>query len=100
VQRYEKNGKNFGLLNFLPYLCTKFNKYLMTTIIAIAAFVAVALVGWCIAEAKGKYVAYSNNEEEQAVLDQNRRQLEQNGYDELNIKDVIRTIATTGYSAV
>ncbi len=72
----------------------------MTTIIAIAAFVAVALVGWCIAEAKGKYVTYSNNEQEQAVLDQNRRQLEQNGYDELNIKDVIRTIATTGYSAV
>jgi len=72
----------------------------MTTIIAIAAFVVVALVGWCIAEAKGKYVTYSNNEQEQAVLDQNRRQLEQNGYDELNIKDVIRTIATTGYSAV
>lgn len=72
----------------------------MTTIIAIAAFIVVALVGWCIAEAKGKFVTYNNNEQEQAVLDQNRKQLEQNGYDELNIKDVIRTIATTGYSAV
>jgi hypothetical protein len=34
------------------------------------------------------------------VLQQNRCNLEQNGYTELNIKDVIRTIATTGYSAV
>jgi chromosome segregation protein len=39
-------------------------------------------------------------EQEDAVLKQNRCQLEQKGYDELNIKDVMRTIATTGYSAV
>ena len=72
----------------------------MTTIIAIAAFIIIALVGWFIAEAKGKYVTYNNNEQEDAVLEQNRRSLEQNGYQELNIKDVMRTIATTGYSAV
>ena len=72
----------------------------MTTIMAIAAFVVVALVGWCIAEGKGKFVTYNNNEQEDAVLAQNRRQLEQNGYTELSIKDVIRTIATTCYSAV
>ena len=72
----------------------------MTTIIAIVAFIAVALVGWFIAEMKGKYVTYNNNEQEDAVLEQNRCQLEQNGYNELNIKDVMRTIATTGYSAV
>ncbi len=72
----------------------------MTTIIAIAAFVAVALVGWFIAEGKGKFVTYSNNEQEDAVLAQNRCQLEEKGYTELNISDVIRTIATTGYSAV
>ena len=72
----------------------------MTTIIAIAAFIAVALVGWFLAEAKGKFVTYKNNEQEGAVLKQNRCQLEQKGYDELNIKDVMRTIATTGYSAV
>ena len=34
------------------------------------------------------------------VRDRRSRMLEQNGYEELNIKDVIRTIATTGYSAV
>jgi chorismate mutase len=72
----------------------------MTTIIAIAAFIIVALVGWFIAEAKGKFVNYENNEQEKAVLDQNRRSLAQNGFSELSIKDVIRTIATTGYSAV
>ena len=72
----------------------------MNILIAIVAFVIVALVGWFIAEAKGKFVNYVNNEQEQAVLDQNRRSLEQNGFNELNIKDVIRTIATTGYSAV
>jgi chorismate mutase len=79
---------------------SKKRKNIMTTIIAIAAFIAVALVGWFIAETKGKIVNYDNNEQEQAVLDQNRRNLEQNGFNELNIKDVIRTIATTGYSAV
>jgi chorismate mutase len=72
----------------------------MTTIIAIAVFVALALVGWCVAEAKGKFVNYQNNEQEDNVLRQNRQQLEKNGYQELSIKDVIRTIATTGYSAV
>ena len=72
----------------------------MTTIIAIVAFIAVALVGWFLAEAKGKFVNYKNNDQEDAVLKQNRCQLEQNGYEELNIKDVMRTIATTGYSAV
>ena len=79
---------------------SKKRKKIMTTIIAIAAFIAVALIGWFIAETKGKIVNYDNNEQEQAVLDQNRRNLEQNGFNELNIKDVIRTIATTGYSAV
>ena len=72
----------------------------MTTIIAILAFIAVALVGWFIAESKGKFVTYNNNEQEDAVLEQNRCQLEKDGYSEKNIKDVIETIATTGYSAV
>ena len=72
----------------------------MTTIIAIAAFVAVALVGWLIAEGKAKADVYENNEQEQAVLEQNRQNLEKNGYQELSIKDVKKMIATTGYDAV
>lgn len=76
------------------------NAKIMTTLIGIAAIVALALVGWCIAEAKGKAFCYHNNEEEQAVLAQQRKQLEQNGFTELNISDVIKLIATTGYKAV
>jgi len=72
----------------------------MSTIIAIVAFVVVALAGWALAECKAKYVNYRNNEQEDAVLAQAHQTLEQNGYTELSIKDVIRTIATTGYSAV
>ena len=72
----------------------------MTTVIGIVALVVLALVGWAIAVMKDKAFQYVNDPEEQAVLDKNRQQLEQNGYDELNIKDVIRTSATTGYSAV
>jgi hypothetical protein len=72
----------------------------MTTIIGILAIVGVALVGWIIAEGKGKLFSYKNNDEEQAVLSKNRQQLEQNGYKELGIGDVIKTIATTGYKAV
>ena len=57
-------------------------------------------MGWFIAESKGRFVTYKNNEQEDAVLEQNRCQLEKDGYSEKNIKDVIETIATTGYSAV
>lgn len=72
----------------------------MTVIIAIAVFIAAALVGWCIAEGKAKTFVYKNNADEEAVLKQSQQQLEQSGYTELGIKDVIKTIATTGYSAV
>lgn len=72
----------------------------MTVITAILILLVVALIGWAIAEGKGKTLNYVNNEEEEAVLKQREEQLQQNGYTELNIKDVIRTIATTGYSAV
>lgn len=72
----------------------------MTVIIAIATFVVAALVGWCIAEMKVKAFSYNNSADEEAVLEAGRRQLEQTGYKELGIGDVIKTIATTGYSAV
>lgn len=73
---------------------------IMTTIIAIAAFIIAAIVGWAIAECKANYVTYTNNEQEDTVLRRQREELERNGYKELNIRDVVRTIATTGYSAV
>lgn len=72
----------------------------MTTIIGIAAFIVVALVGWALAELKGKAVNYEYDELEQSVMEQNRLALEKNGYSELNIGDVIRMISTKGYAAV
>ena len=41
----------------------------MNALIALAAFVAIALVGWAIAELKGKSCVYQNNEEEEAALE-------------------------------
>lgn len=92
-----------GLQNY-SYLCRKIGTIIkttevMTVIISIVALVVIALIGWGIAEGKSK-MNYVNNDEEKAVLQRNEEQLRQNGYTELNIKDVIRTIATTGYSAV
>jgi hypothetical protein len=72
----------------------------MSAIIGFAALVVLALAGWAIAEGKNKALTYNNNEEEEAILEQGRQQVKDNGFSELGIKDVIRTIATTGYSAV
>lgn len=71
----------------------------MTTIIGIIAFVVIALVGWAISELKEKGCKYDVNAEEQQVLDQSCRQVEQNGFSEQNIDDVIRNISTKGFTA-
>ena len=71
-----------------------------TAIIGIVALIAIALVGWAIAEAKYKTITYTRNEEETAVENRAAEALKQNGYEELGIKDVIRTISTKGFKAV
>lgn len=77
------------------------NSYIMTTaVIGIVALIAIALVGWAIAEAKNKYFQYERNEEEAAVEKKAAEALKQNGYTELGINDVIKTISTKGFSAV
>lgn len=77
------------------------NSYIMTTaVIGIVALIAIALVGWAIAEAKYKYFQYERNEEEAAVEKKVAEALKQNGYTELGINDVIKTISTKGFSAV
>ena len=72
----------------------------MTIFLGLLAFVALALVGWAIAEGKNKVMDYHNNDEEQEALDSTLEAQHKADFAELNIKDVIRTIATTGYSAV
>ena len=71
-----------------------------TAVIGIVALIAIALVGWAIAEAKYKYFQYERNEEEAAVEKKTAEALKQNGYTELGINDVIKTISTKGFSAV
>ena len=70
---------------------------MLGTIIALAIFFAAALVGWAIAELKGKACEYEQNEEEQAVNQQLAEQLHKNGFTELSIKDVIKSISTNGF---
>ena len=70
---------------------------MLGTIIALAIFFATALVGWAIAELKGKACEYEQNEEEQAVNQQLAEQLHKNGFTELSIKDVIKSISTKGF---
>ena len=87
--------------NFAPEReLTRKKKKIMTVFTAIVAFVVVALIGWAIAECKDKIFCYENGKEEEAVLQNNAEQLRKNGYSELDINDVMRMIATTGYSAV
>ena len=71
-----------------------------TALFGIVALIAIALIGWAIAEAKYKTITYIRNEEETAVEDRAAEALKQNGYDELGIKDVIKTISTKGFDAV
>lgn len=71
-----------------------------TAVIGIVALIAIALVGWAIAEAKYKCIRYERNEEEAAVEKKAAEALKQNGYTELGINDVIKTISTKGFSAV
>lgn len=70
---------------------------MLGTIVALAIFFAAALAGWAIAELKGKACNYELNEEEQAVNQQLAEQLHKNGFTELSIKDVIKSISTKGF---
>ena len=72
----------------------------MEVLIGIGIFVCVALAGWALAELKGRYDTYHNSPEEDEVDQRLADQLARDGYEEKNIKDIIKTISTTGFSAV
>lgn len=69
-------------------------EHTMTTISVLAAFVAVAIVGWAVAELKGRACNYHQNEEEADAL---AKYQHADGYEEMNIRDVIRIISTKGF---
>jgi Na+-translocating ferredoxin:NAD+ oxidoreductase RnfG subunit len=72
-----------------------------SVILAILAFVSIALFGWVIAEVKGNVCNYNATEEEKEAEANAKKNLLKDGYwHEMNIKDVIKTISTKGFDAV
>lgn len=67
-----------------------------SALIFIVVMVAIALVGWGIAELKGKHDVYKANAVEQEAEAKSEADIK----DEMNIKDVIHTISAKGYDAV
>lgn len=65
----------------------------------IFVLLSVALVGWLLAEVKGKNCQYEANEEELEAERQTNARLLDGGWKEMTIKDVIKTISTKGFSA-
>ena len=69
-------------------------------LIGLVALMAIALIGWALAELKAKSCNYEQNQME---IDEDKRladQLHKNGFVELGIKDVIKNISTKGFKAV
>ena len=70
---------------------------MLNALLGLAIFVAVALVGWAIAELKGNTCNYEKNEDEKRVDEQLADALHKNGFTEMDINDVIRNISTKGF---
>ena len=73
---------------------------MFNALLGLAAFAALALIGWAIAELKGKTCGYEQNEEEKKVDEQLADNLHKNGFSEMNIDDVIQNISTKGFTAI
>ncbi len=70
---------------------------MFNAIIGLAAFLVIALAGWAIAELKGKACNYEQNQDEIDVDARLAEQLHKNGFTELDINDVMRSISTKGF---
>ena len=72
----------------------------MEALLGLIALIAVALVGWAIAEFKYKAFTFTRSEkdiEEEAELEEQHRA---DGFKEMNIRDIMRKNSTNGYNAV
>ena len=102
---------NRGDSKFLPHTGSSQNKKENLHIIiiidkdmnALAGFIAlvvVAIAGWVIAEFKYKAFTFTRSEkdlEEEKELEEIQRE---NGFKEMNIRDIMRKNSTNGYNAV
>ena len=68
-------------------------------LIFIALIVCVSLCGWAIAELKSKHCAYRHSAEETEVEQHAAESVTNDGFHELGINDVIKTISTKGFEA-
>ncbi|MDD5862495.1 MAG: hypothetical protein PUF37_10140 [Prevotellaceae bacterium] len=71
----------------------------MTIQLAFLLFVAVALVGWAIAELKGK-MSFTHSEIEKEEAEEIEAHQRANGFKEMNLHDLIKNNSTKGYKAV
>ena len=70
-----------------------------TVLIFIALIVCISLCGWAIAELKSNHMVYQHSAEETEVEQHAAEAVRQNGFHELGINDVIKTISTKGFEA-
>lgn len=68
-------------------------------ILGIIILVSIALIGWMLAEFKAKHCQYQPTDDEVDSEEQTNARLLKDGWKELSIKDVIKTISTKGFSA-
>ena len=71
----------------------------MHALIGFISFFAIALIGWAIAEVKGKADNYVENADEKKAMETYLANQKKGGYQEMNIRDVIKNISTKGFSA-
>ena len=60
---------------------------------------SLAFIGWMLAELKAKFCQYQSTDEEKESEEETNARLLKDGWKELSIKDVIKTISTKGFSA-
>lgn len=72
----------------------------MNALIGLIVLLAVAIIGWAIAEMKYKTFTFTRSEkdvEEEELLENEHRAQE---FKEMNIRDIMRNNSTNGYNAV
>lgn len=72
----------------------------MNALLGFICFFAVALIGWAIAELKGKADNYVENTDEQKAMQTFLDNQRKGGYEEMSIHDVVKSISTKGFSAL
>ena len=76
------------------------NRFMNTALIGFILFVAMAIVGWAIAELKNKTIHFEHSEAEAEGEKDMEEHFMQNGGHEHSLKDLLQHNSTKGYKAV